>query len=84
MIDAAAVLQQADREAPIAYCTTCKQDTMPVRGLCLWCDCDVTTGLPDPSAVAAQLRARERERSRHNAAAYRSRRSKPATHQVAE
>ncbi len=74
MIDAAAVLQQADRDAPIAYCATCKQTTMPVRGICLFCDRDVLTGELDVLAAAADARARERARGRHNAAAYRQRR----------
>lgn len=28
----------ADRDTPIVYCPTCKADTLPVNGVCLWCD----------------------------------------------
>jgi hypothetical protein len=81
VIDAAAVLEQADREAPIAYCRTCAQDTLPVNNICLWCSTNITTGQVDARAAAIDRSARERARGRHNAAAYRARK-RPATHQA--
>ncbi len=74
MIDAAAVLAQADRDAPIAWCPTCAQDTLPVKGVCLFCDRDVTTGILDALSVESDRRARERARWRVNSAARRARR----------
>ncbi len=74
MIDAAAVLAQANRDAPIAWCPTCAQDTLPVKGVCLWCSTHVTTGLLDALSVESDKRARERARWRVNSAARRARR----------
>ncbi len=74
MIDAAAVLAQADRDAPISWCPTCAQDTLPVKGVCLWCSTHVVTGLLDALSVESDKRARERARWRVNSAARRARR----------
>ncbi len=65
----------------VEYCATCKQDTLPVNGICLWCERVIESGeLVTELVEQARL---ERQRSRWREAAKRQRdRKRPASHQV--
>ena len=67
----------------VEYCATCKQDTLPLNGVCGFCDRVIASGELVADLVAQAKAERKRARWRSDAQRARDRR-KPATHQVPE
>ncbi len=82
LLQAKQAQELADRDTPIAYCGICAQDTLPIKGVCLFCNCRIDTGEPVPDLVAeAKL---QRQRSTWRASAKRQRDRNRSETQVPE